>query len=113
MTALLNGKVSFDTSNTSDTNIPLAVFMENRELLMILTTSVAVLIGCVVVLVWRRSSSAARKAAESPVIVVPKRVTEDEVDDGRKKVTVFFGTQTGTAEGFAKVKSIFIYFYLI
>ena len=113
MTALLNGKVSFDTSNTSDTNIPLAVFMENRELLMILTTSVAVLIGCVVVLVWRRSSSAARKAAESPVIVVPKRVTEDEVDDGRKKVTVFFGTQTGTAEGFAKVKSIFIKFYIV
>nr|WPE13582.1 CPR1 [Aconitum vilmorinianum] len=75
---------------------------ENRRILMILTTSIAVLIGCVALFVWRRSS--AKKTGKTvehlkPLIV---KKSELEVDDGRKKVTVFFGTQTGTAEGFAK-----------
>ncbi|WZY95301.1 LOW QUALITY PROTEIN: hypothetical protein YC2023_067630 [Brassica napus] len=30
-------------------------------------------------------------------------IGDDEVDDGRKKVTIFFGTHTRTFEGFAKV----------
>ncbi|KAL8228502.1 hypothetical protein R6Q57_016086 [Mikania cordata] len=33
---------------------------------------------------------------------MPNRVHKEEVDDGMKKVTVFFGTQTGIAERFAK-----------
>nr|AAB97736.1 NADPH cytochrome P450 reductase [Petroselinum crispum] len=83
------------------TSLP-ATLLENRDLLMLLTTSIAVLIGCAVVLVWRRSSLRSVKSVEPPKLIVPKVEIEDEVDDGKKKVTVFFGTQTGTAEGFAK-----------
>ncbi|XP_073030888.1 NADPH--cytochrome P450 reductase-like [Primulina eburnea] len=80
-----------------------ALLMENRELMMVLTTSVAVLIGCIVVLLWRRAGGSGKKAVEMPKLVVPKAAPElDEVDDGKKRVTIFFGTQTGTAEGFAK-----------
>lgn len=108
VTAILKGRV-FDQSNMSESGdsspLPpsLAMLLENRELLMLLTTSVAVLIGCVVVFVWRRSSSQKSvKSFEAPKITVPKFEPPVEVDDGKKKVTIFFGTQTGTAEGFAK-----------
>ncbi|KAL2534771.1 NADPH--Cytochrome [Abeliophyllum distichum] len=85
----------------------MAMLMENRDLMMILTTSVAVLIGCVVVLVWRRAAGSATKkaveAVEPPKVLVTNAVVKpEEVFDGKKKVTIFFGTQTGTAEGFAK-----------
>ncbi|KAJ8767505.1 hypothetical protein K2173_017549 [Erythroxylum novogranatense] len=86
MSAIIKGE--FDPSSVS------------AESVMILTTSIAVLIGCIVVLVWRRTND-----QKSKVVEVPKKVVkevETEIDDGKKKVTIFFGTQTGTAEGFAK-----------
>uniref|UniRef100_A0AAT9URG5 NADPH--cytochrome P450 reductase n=1 Tax=Mitragyna speciosa TaxID=170351 RepID=A0AAT9URG5_9GENT len=107
MAAIFSGG-KIDGSNVSESGGPLppavmAMLMENRELMMILTTSVAVLIGCVVALVWRRSSGSAKKVVEPPKPLVTKPVVEpEEVDDGKTKVTIFFGTQTGTAEGFAK-----------
>ncbi|XWS73236.1 hypothetical protein CRYUN_Cryun02cG0110400 [Craigia yunnanensis] len=101
MSALIKGKM--DPSNaSSDSAAEVAtILLENREFIMILTTSIAVLIGCVVVLVWRRSGSQKPKQIDllKPLIV---KEPELEVDDGKKKVTIFFGTQTGTAEGFAK-----------
>ena len=102
MSAIFKGKL--DPSNvSSSTNAAAAAFLlENRDFLMLLTTSVAVLIGCVVVFIWRRSSSPKAKPLEPPKRVVEK-LPEIEVDDGTKKVTILFGTQTGTAEGFAKV----------
>lgn len=103
MTAIIKGK-SQEGGVVAEP--ALAMIAENRELLMLLTTSVAVLVGCVLVLMWRRSSSGgqkAGKAAEPPKPLAVKVEPEDEADDGKKKVAIFFGTQTGTAEGFAKV----------
>nr|ANQ46482.1 cytochrome P450 reductase [Santalum album] len=80
-----------------------AMLLENREVMMALTTSFAVLIGCVFMYLWRRSSSAkAAKAVEVARRPLTVKVSDEELDDGKKKVTIFFGTQTGTAEGFAK-----------
>ncbi|XWS28097.1 hypothetical protein CRYUN_Cryun25bG0036500 [Craigia yunnanensis] len=96
-------KAKMDPSNaSSDLATEVAtILLENREFVMILTTSIAVLIGCVVVLVWRRSSSQKPKQIDLPRPLIVKE-PESEVDDGKKKITIFFGTQTGTAEGFAK-----------
>ncbi|KAL5549158.1 hypothetical protein UlMin_004389 [Ulmus minor] len=102
MAAIIKGKV--DPSNVSSESVGAEVaslILENREMMMILTTSVAVLIGCFVVLLWRRSGGQKVKPIEIPKPLVVK-VPEVEEDDGKKKVTIFFGTQTGTAEGFAK-----------
>ncbi|XP_030535596.1 NADPH--cytochrome P450 reductase-like [Rhodamnia argentea] len=78
-----------------------SLLFENKELAMILTTSIAVFIGCVVVFFWRRSGGQKARSFEPPKPLIVKDL-EPEIDDGKKKVAIFFGTQTGTAEGFAK-----------
>ncbi|KAK8630218.1 hypothetical protein V6N13_079021 [Hibiscus sabdariffa] len=98
LSALIKAKM--DPSDASAAEIA-TILLENRELVMILTTSVALLVGCVVVLVWRRSGSRKPKQIIPPKPLIVKDL-DAEVDDGKKKVTIFFGTQTGTAEGFAK-----------
>ncbi|KAG6536802.1 hypothetical protein ZIOFF_001871 [Zingiber officinale] len=75
-------------------------FVENRLLIAVLSIVIAVLVGCVAIFFVRRSSG--RKPAESPKPLVVKTQMDTEEDQGKKKVTVFFGTQTRTAEGFAK-----------
>lgn len=115
MSAIIKGEpvVVSDPANASAYESVAAelssMLIENRQFAMIISTSIAVLIGCIVMLVWRRSnSSGSSRRAETlkPLVIKPPR-EEDEVDDGRKKVTIFFGTQTGTAEGFAKVSCFF------
>ncbi|URD90986.1 hypothetical protein MUK42_02185 [Musa troglodytarum] len=75
----------------------------DAELAVILATSIAVLLGCTFIFLWRRSP--VQKASKPAELLKPLSVKVDrepEADYGRKKVTIFFGTQTGTAEGFAK-----------
>jgi len=78
---------------------------ENRHLLVLLTTSLAVLVGCGVALLVRRSAAprAGPAAQAQPRPLAAKPRDEPDPDDGRQRVVIFFGTQTGTAEGFAKV----------
>ena len=85
------------------------------SVLLIVTTSFAVIIG-LLVFVWKRlsnwSSSSSVKPVEVPKFSSSNKDEDDEVevDSGKTKVSVFFGTQTGTAEGFAKVNLLLFFF---
>uniref|UniRef100_A0A453D6V1 Flavodoxin-like domain-containing protein n=1 Tax=Aegilops tauschii subsp. strangulata TaxID=200361 RepID=A0A453D6V1_AEGTS len=66
-------------------------------------TAAALVAGLLVLAFWLRSGgSAPPKPAPASFRPPPVKVDADDADDGRKRVTIFFGTQTGTAEGFAK-----------
>ncbi|KAM0980762.1 hypothetical protein COP2_014299 [Malus domestica] len=70
-----------------------SVILKNREFVMILTTSIAVLIGCVVVLVLRRSSAQKHPdVIQPPRFLIVEEPEPDEADSDSKKVTIFFGT---------------------
>ncbi|KAK8505135.1 hypothetical protein V6N12_066666 [Hibiscus sabdariffa] len=75
------------------------------SIVMMAMTSLAVVLGLLVFL-WKKSATERRRGAKP--LVAPELVSmkADEDDDeafaGKTKVTVFYGTQTGTAEGFAK-----------
>ncbi|KAK9136166.1 hypothetical protein Syun_015496 [Stephania yunnanensis] len=66
--------------------------------LLIFKASVGVLVGIGYVL-WSRFLVRRDKSFERVLNAVSK---EDEVDELKIKITILFGTQTGTAEGFAK-----------
>ncbi|RVW59522.1 NADPH--cytochrome P450 reductase 2 [Vitis vinifera] len=71
MSAIIKG--SMDQSNvSSESGGAAAMVLENREFIMILTTSIAVLIGCVVVLIWRRSGQKQSKTPEPPKPLIVK-----------------------------------------
>ncbi|GAA0169154.1 oxidoreductase [Lithospermum erythrorhizon] len=99
-----NTSLGSDESSSVSAASVISLLMENKEITMILTTSMAVLVGCFLFFIWRRSSSSSiKKVVESPKSMVAKNeVEQEEIDDGVIKVAIFFGTQTGTAEGFAK-----------
>ncbi|KAM0943327.1 putative NADPH--hemoprotein reductase [Dioscorea sansibarensis] len=74
-----------------------------ERVLAIIATMGALVVGCLVLIVWRWSAGRKpSKPSEPPKPLVVRDEPEIDSDDGKKRVTVFFGTQTGTAEGFAK-----------
>ncbi|KNA09543.1 hypothetical protein SOVF_152530 [Spinacia oleracea] len=103
MSAIIKG--NFEQLNASfEDSSAAAIIVENREIVMFVTTSIAVLIGVAFLLIWRKSNGgkSSRVVSDAPKPLILKEEDDIDVDDGKKKVTVFFGTQTGTAEGFAK-----------
>uniref|UniRef100_A0ACD5UFS1 Uncharacterized protein n=1 Tax=Avena sativa TaxID=4498 RepID=A0ACD5UFS1_AVESA len=66
-------------------------------------TAAALVAGLLILAFWFRSGDGgSSKAPPAPLRPPPVKVQAEDEDDGRKRVTIFFGTQTGTAEGFAK-----------
>ncbi|KAF8411356.1 hypothetical protein HHK36_003904 [Tetracentron sinense] len=89
--------------NSLESALGISLGSVSDSAIMILMTSVALLIG-LAFFIWRRSPEWGRhsKPVES-LKPLPVPVEEEvEVDPEKTKITVFFGTQTGTAEGFAK-----------
>ncbi|KAL5705362.1 NADPH--hemoprotein reductase [Ranunculus cassubicifolius] len=79
--------------------------IDPQTILVILTTSVAVVIG-LVFFIWKSSNGDnSSKPIQSLKPISFKDDDEVEIEPGKIKVTIFFGTQTGTAEGFAKALS--------
>lgn len=75
------------------------------SVVVIITTSFAVVLGLVVFISKRLSE---RSKVVKPLVVPKSLSVKDEEDEsealaGKTKVTIFYGTQTGTAESFAKV----------
>ncbi|KAI3946009.1 hypothetical protein MKX01_024765 [Papaver californicum] len=68
---------------------------------IMVTTVASMLIGFGF-FVYMKSSSSQSKPIETYKPIIDKEEEEIEVDPGKIKLTIFFGTQTGTAEGFAK-----------
>ena len=65
--------------------------LENREFIMNLMMSIAVLIKCIVVLIWWRSDQNPSKMLEPPKSLIVKDL-KIKVNDGKQKVTIFFRT---------------------
>ncbi|TVU42111.1 hypothetical protein EJB05_08501 [Eragrostis curvula] len=90
--------------------VPPELRLEGAEGRALLATLAAAVLGAALFVLWRRSAGGKKgkkessAAAEAATLVKARGVqgADEAADDGRKRVAIFFGTQTGTAEGFAK-----------
>ncbi|KAF3793992.1 NADPH--cytochrome P450 reductase [Nymphaea thermarum] len=95
--ALLTGK-----SGSGDVTTRGLALRENPQLIVLLTTLLAAFVGCLFVF-WRRfAGQKPARPSEAPRPLILRDDPDVDLDPGKKKVTILFGTQTGTAEGFAK-----------
>lgn len=72
---------------------------------VVLAPSVALFLGFVFFVFLQRRSGG---AVDEPLKPFPVKMDHDKDtdDDGEKKVVVFFGTQTSTAEGLASINGL-------
>ncbi|XLR19173.1 hypothetical protein S83_047085 [Arachis hypogaea] len=66
-----------------------AMILENCQFMMVLTISVSIFIGCIIA----RFISQSSKPIELPKCII-KKEPKPEVNNDKKKVSIFFGTQT-------------------
>ncbi len=113
--ALLGRQTAVQEKMTATTELPPEITVIPQAYLLI-GVSVGVIFLCLSFLLWRQSSSSkgSKVSAQlTPKLVIEETPLEEVEDDGTKKVTILFGTQTGTAEGFAKVSVLYTNSYYL